>query len=87
MAIFDKFQISKQDEIHLETIGEKLLMKPKIQTLKLLEKIKNMDGAACADFLAIRGQKFDQNCPLCCESIDSFFYTFLLVVYSIKWSM
>ena len=33
-------------------------------TLKLPEKIENADGTACAQLLAQRGQKFDQNRPL-----------------------
>ena len=33
-------------------------------TLKLPEKIENADGTACAELLALRGQKFEQNRPL-----------------------
>ena len=33
-------------------------------TLKLPEKNENADGTACAELLALRGQKFDQNRPL-----------------------
>ena len=40
-------------------------------TLKLPEKIENADGTACAQLLALRGQKFDQNRPLCtCPKIN-----------------
>jgi len=45
--------------------GEKLLMKCDRLTLKQPEKIENADGTACAELLALRGQKFDQNRPLC----------------------
>ena len=34
-------------------------------TLKLPEKIESADGTVCAEFLALRGQKIDQNRPLC----------------------
>ena len=34
-------------------------------TLKLPEKIENADGTACAELLALRGQTFDPNRPLC----------------------
>ena len=63
---FDKFQISMRYKIYLETNGEKLLMKCDRQTLKLPEKIENADGTACAELLALRGQKLDQNRPLHC---------------------
>ena len=49
----------------METNGEKLLIKCDRLTLKLPEKVENADGTACAELLALRGQKFDQNRPLC----------------------
>ena len=48
----------------METNGEKLLMRCDRITLELPEKNENVDGTACADLLALRGQKFDQNRPL-----------------------
>ena len=48
----------------METNGEKLLMRCDRITLKLPEKNENADGTACAEILALRGQKFDQNRPL-----------------------
>ena len=44
--------------------GEKLLMRCDRETLKLPEKNENVDGTACVELLALRGQKFDQNRPL-----------------------
>ena len=41
--------------------GEKLLMNCDRLTLKVPEKIEN----ACAKLLALRGQQFDQNRPIC----------------------
>ena len=41
-------------------------------TSKLPEKNENVDGTACADLLALRGQKFDQNRPLCYVVISFF---------------
>ena len=34
-------------------------------TLKLPEEIENQPATACAELLALRGQKFDENRPLC----------------------
>ena len=68
--IFDKSKISKPDKIYLEMNGEKLLMKCDRLTLKLPEKIETADGTACAELLALRGQKFDQNRPLCIGTIE-----------------
>ena len=41
-----------------------LLMSCDRVTLKLPEKNENVDGTACAELLAQRGQKFYQNRPL-----------------------
>ena len=41
--------------------------------LKLPEKIENADGTACAELLALRGQKFDQNRPLCRDFLIKLF--------------
>ena len=68
--IFDKSKISKRDKIYLETKGKKLLMKCDKLTLKLPEKIENADRTACAELLALRGQKFDQNRPLCTVTLQ-----------------
>ena len=38
-------------------------------TLKLPEEIKNQPATACAELLALRGQKFDENRPLCTYTV------------------